>query len=362
MSAQSNTMNGKILVVGGYGNVGRTIAVELGNRFPGRVIAAGRDFRKAQAFALETGMKVLPLELDVFNIRDDFMLPDEVSLVIMCLDLPDTTFTKRCLRQGISYVDISATYGLLSQIELLDAEAREHNATVVLSVGLAPGLTNLLAAHCKSKFERMESADIFVLLGLGEAHGEAAIRWTIENLDSEFDIWDEGMKMRVTSFGEGKQTIFPYGTGARTAYRFNFSDQYVIPRTLKIPSVSTWVCFDSILTTHLFALYRRIGLFSMLRFKPMRELLVRAFKTLHFGSDIFVIKVDAHGTVAGRNAHYECAVSGHGEGRGTAIVTAEVAASLFATSFSPGVYHMEQLFDPNEMISRLKDKGMSIYA
>lgn len=350
-------LNGKILVVGGYGSVGRIISTELGERFPGRVIAAGRDFSKAQALSHGTGMKVLPLKLDVFNLCED-ELPNDIGLVIMCLDLPDTTFVKKCLRQGISYVDISATYELLSQIELLDVEAKEHEATVVLSVGLAPGLTNLLAAHCAAKFERMERADIFIMLGLGEAHGEAAIRWTIENLNSVFSIWDEGVATCVASFGEGKRTVFPSDIGARTAFRFNFSDQQVIPKTLGIPSASTWACFDSALMTHVFAFYKKMGLFGLLRFRQVRESLVKVFKHFHVGSDTFVVKVDGRGRINGQNTSYECAITGRGEGRGTALVAIEVAAAVFKTPSPSGVFHIEQLFNPREIISPLIERGL----
>lgn len=208
----------------------------------------------------------------------------------------------------------------------------------------------------------MERADIFVLLGLGDAHGEAAIRWTIENLNSKFSIRENGVVKHVASFSEGKRTIFPLGIGKRSAYRFNFSDQHVIPKTLEIPSASTWVCFDSALTTNLFALYKKIGLLNALRYKPLQQLVVKIFKTLHFGSDIFMMKVDAHGMVRGKDTFYECAVSGHGEGRGTALIASEVAASLYSAPFSPGVFHIEQLFDPTQMIAKLEDKGLTFYS
>lgn len=353
-------MDGKILIVGGYGSVGKTIAIELGERFPGKVIVAGRDYQKAQELAQTTGMKILPLKLDVINFRSDDVLPQDISLVVMCVDALNLTFVRKVIQQGIYYVDISATYEILSQIELLDYEAKNYNATVVLSVGLAPGLTNLLSAHCFSKFEQMERADIFILLGLGEAHGEASIRWTIDNLNSKFSIWEEGITKLVASFEEWKQTTFPHGIGTRAAYRFNFSDQHVIPKTLNIPSVSTWLCFDSTLTTRLFALWKRIGLFGLLRFKSVRELIVKIVQTLHFGSDTFVVKVNSLGTVNGVNLVYECAVSGHGEGQITAMVTSEVVASLFATPFShaSGVFHIEQLFNPNEMIAKLEHRGL----
>ena len=38
---------GKILVIGGYGHVGRAISSELAHFFPDRVIAAGRNIQKA---------------------------------------------------------------------------------------------------------------------------------------------------------------------------------------------------------------------------------------------------------------------------------------------------------------------------
>jgi saccharopine dehydrogenase (NAD+, L-lysine forming) len=351
-------MDDKILIVGGYGNVGRMIALELVDLFPGRVIVAGRNYDKAAKLAESTGMKALPMRLDVGNAGEGHTLPDDIRLVIMCLDLPDIIFVKNCLMRGIHYIDITANYGLLFRIESLDSEAKENDATAVLSVGLAPGLTNLLAAQCKSRLGRIERADIFILLGLGEAHGEAAIRWTIENLNRTFSVQENGIARQVESLGEGKRTTFPEGINKRTAYRFNFSDQWALPRTLGIPSVSTWLCFDPALMTTLFALCKKTGLLGMLRFKAVRELMVRIFKTLHFGSDIYVVKIDAEG----RETSCECAVSGHGEARCTALIASQVAARLFAGSFPPGVFHIEQLFDPVQMIAVLEEKGMKYYS
>ena len=44
-----------ILVVGGYGAVGRRIAAQLPPRFPGRVLIAGLDERRAEASCRERG-------------------------------------------------------------------------------------------------------------------------------------------------------------------------------------------------------------------------------------------------------------------------------------------------------------------
>jgi saccharopine dehydrogenase-like NADP-dependent oxidoreductase len=83
----------------------------------------------------------------------------------------DADLARVCLDRGNHYVDISASYALLWEVEKLDALAKRRGATAVLSVGLAPGLTNLLAKHCAQVLDELQSLDIFVMLGLGEAYG-----------------------------------------------------------------------------------------------------------------------------------------------------------------------------------------------
>jgi len=355
-------MEGKILVVGGYGVVGRMIAMELGDLFPGRVIVAGRCYHRAEELAKTMGMKLIPMELDVNDTKTTTALPEDVRLVIMCLDSPDASFARNCLHQGIHYVDISASYDLLSRVESLDSVAKEHSVTAVISVGLAPGLTNLLAAHCKSRLEQVECADIFVLLGLGEAHGEAAIRWTIENLNSTFSIRENGKNRFVSSLADGKRTRFPHESNSRMAYRFNFPDQRVIPGTLGIPSVSTWFCLDSALMTNLFALLSKLGLLRLLHLKPVREAAIRLFKRYRFGSGVFVVKVDARGKMGEKEISCQCTVNGRGEARCTALIASHVAAHLFSEQFPPGVHHIEQLFEPARIIAMLQEKGMMYHS
>ncbi len=114
-------MNGKMVVVGGYGNVGRIIALELDNRFPGNVIAAGKSITKALTFSKLTEMRIKPLKMNIFNPEAVAKLPDDTCLVIMCLDIPAIGFVKQCLKRGIHYIDISANYERLAQIESLNS-------------------------------------------------------------------------------------------------------------------------------------------------------------------------------------------------------------------------------------------------
>lgn len=167
-------MNGYILVVGSYGAVGRVVATRLAERYPGQVIAAGRNYEKANDLSIASQGKILPQTLNILTAHENPAILDDVALVIMCLDLPDTRFVEMCLQNGIDYIDVSASYAFLVQVEALHEVAQVAGGTAVLSVGISPGLTNLLGRYAKSQYDDLQQLDIHVLLGLGEAHGEAA--------------------------------------------------------------------------------------------------------------------------------------------------------------------------------------------
>lgn len=346
---------GKFLVIGGYGHVGRTISTILANQFPGQVIAAGRNLHKAERLSRETGGKVLPLAFDIFdpetNINEAL---DGVSQVIMCLDQPDTRIVEQIIRKGVDYIDITAANGFLTAAEKLDDLAREFGSSVVLSVGLAPGLTNLLAAQAVNALDELERLDIFVMLGMGDAHGNAAILWTLENTLTEFTVLENGVPKAVRSFEDGKQTMLP-GFGRRTAYRFNFPDQHSLPRTLGIDTVSSRLCFDLEFVTKTFAALKMTGMLRILRRQWAKDVFVKLLKTLRFGTDRFVLKVDAAGRKNGSTIKIASAIRGAGEARMTGFVAAQVAHRLYSANNQTGVYQIEQIFQLEEFINGISE-------
>lgn len=360
--AKGRRMSGDIVVVGGYGGIGGGVATALGERFPGRVVVAGRDVKKANEFATGTASGVRAAKLDATRPADvASVLNDGVGLVVMCVESQDTGFAEECVRRGIHYVDVSATHELLLELESLDRAAKEHGATVALSVGLAPGLTNVLAAHCRSVLGVVDRADIFLMIGMGEVHGRSSNEWVLDNVDSEYVVRDSGMDIRVESFGEFRQTVFPGTIGKRAAFRFNFSDQHTITKTLGVNAASTWACFDSATLSWSLYLAKKARLLGMLRVRHLRDLALNLLDRVHVGSDLFMAQVVATGPADEGASSNTCWVSGHGEGRVTSLVAAEVAEHLYTTRAPRGVVHIEQLFDrPDRFIERFAEKTQAI--
>ncbi|AJS60446.1 saccharopine dehydrogenase family protein [Paenibacillus sp. IHBB 10380] len=337
-------MKQDIVVIGGYGHVGAQICRILGDKYPGDVYAAGRSLERAEQLCSATGGKVKPLRMALGEPVNKHLL-QRVKLVVMCLDQQDTSFVKACLESGTHYVDVSANGPFFKQLEALDRSGAGQKATAVLSVGLAPGLTNLLAGQAKLAMDQTESMDISVMLGLGDSHGKAAIEWTVDSLSASFNIVEKDLSVPVNSFTDGKETDFGGRLGRHTAYRFPFSDQFTLPRTLGIPSVSTRLCFDSHLATVSIAVLQKMGLMTLLRGERGRNIAVKSFGKLRFGSERFAVKVDAYGYKDGSHMIGEYCIQGTNESKITAKTAAAVAEAVYsATELPTGVFHLEQLF------------------
>jgi|GEM_PF-5782208 len=150
----------------------------------------------------------------------------------MCLDQTDTAFVERCFANDLHYIDISANDPFLKKVEALRNTMKGSRTTALLSVGLAPGLTNLLAAHSNTLLDQTALIHISIMLGLGDSHGRTAMEWTLDQLCADFEVVENGSSRRAFTFKEGIRTDFGGTLGRRKAYRFNFSDQHSLAMTL----------------------------------------------------------------------------------------------------------------------------------
>jgi short subunit dehydrogenase-like uncharacterized protein len=356
MSATTETAppdGGNILIVGGYGQVGRSIAERLAPLFPGRVTIAGRNLDKARAAAAAIGHGAEGRAVDIFaaDARDAL---DGVALALVCLDQTDTRFVEQCLSRGIHYVDISADYDFLSRVEKLDQLAKQKGVTAMLSVGVAPGLTNMLAACAREKMETVDRIDILLEFGLGDHHGAVAVEWLFDNLDAAYEVQERGRRKSVRSFGESINIRLPRQRAERSAYRFNFPDQHVIGRTLDIPTVSTWIRFDDRVSTWLFAKSAQAGLGRLLRRRWWRRMAVWLFMNVHMGSDICGVAARATGRSKDGAETLTLGLVGRNEALMTAIVAAETVRQLLSGSPAAGVLHSEQAITLGPVVSALR--------
>ncbi|MDG4830152.1 saccharopine dehydrogenase NADP-binding domain-containing protein [Solwaraspora sp. WMMD1047] len=334
----------RIVVLGGYGAVGRAVARTLAPTLPGRIVVAGRDPRRADAFVAQHPDALVARRVDARDPGDVAAVLTGARVLVMCLESGNEQVARRCLERGVHYVDVSASLGVLSAIGRLDPLAVRNGVTAALSVGLAPGLTNLLARHVTDRLADAEAVDLTVLIGTGERHGPGAVDWLLDNLAAS--VPEAG--------GPGPLRVGLPGYGRRTTHPFPFSDQYTLRRTLGVP-VTTRLCFDSAaLTAAVFALRRGPAL-RLLRRPGVAGAVSAAMARLRLGSDGFAVRATAR-AADGRLAAY--ALTGRGEARVTGVVAALVARHLHGGGAPAGVRHLDQFLDPAAFFAQLGEYGV----
>lgn len=339
---------GRVLVVGGYGAVGVVTTRALAAAYPGRVIVAGRDGNKARrAAAGIAGVHAAALDVTDPAALVDVIERYRVAVVVLAVEPPDSEATRLCLSRGVHVVDLSASAALLEQTEQLRGLAHERGATALLSVGLAPGLTNLLARRVHDELGGdADQLDITVLIGSGERHGADGIRWTVRQLAAP--------RSRIDA--EPRWVELP-GYGRRRAHPFPFSDQHTLRRTLSVAHVATTLCFDSRAATALLFGVRRTGLFRAVRGDRGIELLTKILRGIHVGSDGFAVRVD------GRRGSLERwqAVTGSQQSRVTGLVAAQVTGAILGGRVPTGVHHIDEIDDFVHLPERLAGDGLRVW-
>lgn len=215
----------RVAVLGAYGAVGRRLvahARSLGHA----VTAVGRDSdRLAQVRADEQ------VALDLHDTEALRALARTQDVVVNTTGVEDPGPARTATAAGAAFMDISADGAHLDRLARIDSPERP----IAAGVGLAPGLTNLLAAAVPPGDDPLH---IGIVGGVGERHGDAGRRW----------VWDAAGRP-VTSGGaveyvyrRARRFAVP-GLGHRHLLRAGFGEQDQLAADLDRP-VSTWLGLD----------------------------------------------------------------------------------------------------------------------
>lgn len=271
-----------VLVLGGYGAVGTHLVAAL--RTTGvTALAGGRDPARADRV------------IDPAESLDAAV--DGIDVVVNCAGIEDPALAADIAGRGIPFVDITATSSYAAALEVV-------SGPVLLGVGIAPGLSSLLAVEAA---RGGGPVDVAIGLGAGEAHGAAATAWTYGLAGKHF-LDPDGRRVRNYT----RPTRFPLpGYSRFPVLRTDFADQHRLSVDLDVP-VRTHLRLDSRLAT--------VGL-AALTWAPWAARWVPA-GTMP-GGDAWVI--------AARGASKTVWASGRGQSRATALVAAEATRLLLSS-------------------------------
>jgi saccharopine dehydrogenase-like NADP-dependent oxidoreductase len=303
-----------VLVLGGYGAVGRHVVSGL-RAMGDTALSAGRDPALADRV----------VDLSEPDLTSYLAAVGGTDVVVNAAGSEDPRLADRATRSGAAFVDVTATTGYVEELERLDPQR-----PVLVSVGLAPGLTNLLAASVHAATPG--PIDLAVLLGAGEEHGAAATEWSYRLLGRHFD--DHGRSTRNYT----SPSVFELpGHGRRRLYRVDFADQHALSRDLGT-RVRTYFGLDSRLAT---------AALAVLTWLPGAS---RAPRGIHLpgSEDWLVLARGSTGTTSWAR--------GRNQSRATGVVAATAAHR--AAGLPPGVHHIHDVMSLGDVP---RDQGIELH-
>lgn len=339
-----------VLIVGGYGKVGYQIAEHLAEQNDYTITLAGRNREKAIRAASNLGEGAIgeKFDLDVLG-EDEIEILKKNKVIIACIDQTDNSFARLCLAQSKIYFDITANTDFLLSLLMLNEDPISKEGLMVTSLGLSPGLSNLLAKEMLNRHPESEEINIGVLLGGGEKHGKAAIEWTIRNLSTDFYY----QKKKIKSFIQSYTFRFPNFKNVHRTYRFNFSDQHTLKKMYSAYDFATSLCSDSPFMTRSLHWSKKVGLTKWMRIKWIHRISVVLFSKLSFGSQKYALSVQA---VKNKQILSTVSVAGTEEARITAKLAFVCIHRIVKNrNTMRGVYDIQSILSIDEIWGSIKD-------
>ena len=236
-------MMGRVYILGGTGKVGtylmRTLASEAAEILTVSRRATGPDGQSRHiSLDLATSGAVIPVRPGDVVIN----LTEATSLGIVTL----------ALRSGANFIETSATpeYVLSLRRAALQAEAP---GLLVDCVGVAPGLTNLMAHELVGANPTLRRLFIGGELGLGEHAGLAATKWFFESLGTRSLGKVDGVYKELTTGSVARRFPFTADRPERLALNFPFIEQRILAEEFddSVDTVLTFLAFSPPWVTHL---------------------------------------------------------------------------------------------------------------
>jgi saccharopine dehydrogenase-like NADP-dependent oxidoreductase len=334
----------EILIVGGYGEVGRRLATILARARAGSVVVAGRHPDRASGLPAR--------HIDVDDEASVETALQGVGLVVACVRQREPHLLRAAVRNGIAYTSIAPPWVDASALDLLRNQATRTGARIVIGAGIEPGISNLLARVGVDRIGKIDAVEIALLLGVGDAYGADSTAFILDEIGQRSTVLVDGRTMPTYAFERSTLVEFPAPLGTRRAYTMPFSDEPYYSTTLGARTSIARLALDPPWLGAAVAGLTRLGTRGWIRRGGSRAIhgVIERLRRRYADRDRFALRVE----VRGGDRIALSTLLGRGQAQATAVGAAAIAEALYAREVEkPGVWHAEQVIAPAPFLARL---------
>lgn len=246
----------EVVLLGGSGDVGARL-VPLLLKDPR--VAVTVVSRHAEGISDPLEGRVRHTALDLSNAESLGAMAEAV--VVNLTEATSPSLVGQVIGAGGWFLETSATPGYLrAVVEALDGADGTGNA--ILCVGMAPGMTNLLAEQVTAKAAESAQIDIGVEMGMGRHYGAAATEWFLRTAGQSYPLVIDGSIQTVLPGQMKRKFAFSTGGPLRRSIGYGFAEQTMIAERSehRLKTVRSFVALDPAWMTRSLAFALSLGL------------------------------------------------------------------------------------------------------
>lgn len=357
-------MTQKVLILGGRGRVGASVAADVLAHTPATITVTGRQPATADS---PPQCQAIALDLDD-RPRVERAIADH-DLVIHCagpFGYRDTHVLTTCLAQGVPYLDVADNPRYVRKALDCRDRAIATGTTAIVSTGVFPGISNSLV---RQGIEQLDAADqvkiSYVVAGSGGA-GTTVMRTTFLELQHPFPAWINGQRQPVLPYSQRETVEFPAPYGCCGVYWFNTIEAMTLPMSFPVKTVITKFGSLPDFYNHLTWLMAHAAPKSWLRQPETVEFLAKVSYRMTEWTDRLsgigiAIRVDIDGWRSGSPVRYVGTLAHDNTVAAVGMGTGSVAQSLLSGNLhQPGVWPVEQALSTDLFTQTLAQRGLSV--
>lgn len=230
----------KIVVLGGYGEMGRITVIDLFETFKGKIVVAGRNEDKAKAFA--ESFKSNNIEWA----RADADEPQELIELLRGSDvvinatqyITNLQVMETALSAGANYVDLGGLFHMTKKQLKLNNSFKKKGKLAVVGCGATPGITNIMAAYGSGLLDTIDSIHVqFADMDYTKYDMPFVVPYSMRTIFDEFSMEPalfSGGKLKYVKPLSGEEEIqFPSPVNRATCFYTIHSEVATFPSSFK---------------------------------------------------------------------------------------------------------------------------------
>lgn len=354
----------KVLILGGQGRIGKSVADDILTHTDAQVTITGRTQKQTIS---KPNLQFLELDLsEIKRLREAIR---DASLVIHCagpFHYRDEMVLKTCIDEKVHYIDVSDHRSFYQKLIPYKEAAIHAGVTAVLNTGIFPGISNSIVRQGVEQLDTAETIHLSYVVASSGGAGITVMRTTFLGLRNPFDAWLNGQWKTVLPYTEREVVQFPKPYGKTGVYWFDMPETYTFADSFKVRNVITK--FGSIpdlynhltwITAHVFPKSwieskKGIEFFSKVSYNMTKVTDRLTGIGVAMRAEIKGIKNNQKATYLATMAHPDTAFAA-GCGTGT------IAQFLLTGKINqPGVYPVEQVLSTDLFTQAMDSRGIKI--